>query len=314
MLTAHRRPHLDDGPAQAGAEPLTNRAREREGRHGSHEEATRIERLYEAAIELIGERGYAGTTVDEIVARAGVAKGTVYYHFKGKADLVSALLEDGLQRLAASFSGEMEGAQGPQETLRALVHAELTYIQRYQAFSKLLMSEMWRVDRDWQDGSASCSASEYVSVFAGVSRARASRKGAFRAGLDAQAAGSAIFGMVATAALDWLVFSAAEGRSRRSSRARSMVLGAVGRLTADGARAPGVPNRLRYAGSRRRAGTPTCATRCRPRARPDTSARTRPGRRRARSARCPPRSRSACPSPSGRDAARSCGSGCRSPR
>jgi len=55
-----------------------------------------IERLYQAAIDLIGEQGYAGTTVDEIVARAGVAKGTVYYHFKSKADLVSALLEDGL--------------------------------------------------------------------------------------------------------------------------------------------------------------------------------------------------------------------------
>jgi TetR/AcrR family transcriptional regulator, cholesterol catabolism regulator len=164
-----------------------------------------IERLYEAAIGLIGEQGYAGTTVDEIVARAGVAKGTVYYHFKSKSELVKALLDDGLQRLAASFKAEAEGAQGPEATLRALVHAELTYIRRYQAFSKLVMSEMWRVDRDWQEG-LRVLREEYVSVYAGCLE-QGVEAGVFRAGLDAQAAGSAIFGMVATAALDWLVFS-----------------------------------------------------------------------------------------------------------
>ena len=150
-----------------------------------------LERLFEAAIELIGEHGYAGTTVDEIVARAGVAKGTVYYHFKSKADLVSALLEDGLQSLAASLREETEGAQTPQEALRALVHAELAYIQRYQAFSKLVMSEMWRVDRDWQ-ASVGMLRAGYVSVFAGVI-AEGVTGGAFRAGLDAQTTASAVF-------------------------------------------------------------------------------------------------------------------------
>jgi TetR/AcrR family transcriptional regulator, cholesterol catabolism regulator len=164
-----------------------------------------IERLFGAAIDLIGEQGYAGTTVDEIVARAGVAKGTVYYHFKSKSELVKALLDDGLQRLAASFKAEAVGAQSAEGTLRALVHAELTYIQRYQAFSKLVMSEMWRVDRDWQEG-LRVLREEYVSVYARCLEEGVD-EGAFRAGLDAQAAGSAIFGMVATAALDWLVFS-----------------------------------------------------------------------------------------------------------
>jgi TetR/AcrR family transcriptional regulator, cholesterol catabolism regulator len=184
-----------------------------------------IERLYEAAVDLIGEHGYAGTTVDEIVARAGVAKGTVYYHFKSKAELVKALLDDGLQRLAASFKAEAEGAQGAEQTLRALVRAELAYIQRYQAFSKLVMSEMWRVDRDWQDG-LRVLRDQYVSVYArcldeGV------QEGAFRAGLDAQAAGSAIFGMVATTALDWLVFEPDKDIAQVEPGLLGLVMGAV---------------------------------------------------------------------------------------
>ncbi len=185
-----------------------------------------LDRLYAAAIELIGEHGYSATTVDEIVARAGVAKGTVYYHFKGKADLVSALLEDGLQRLAASFSAEIEGAQGPAEALRALVHAELLYIQRDQAFSKLVMSQMWRVDGDWQQD-LRLLREQYVSVFAGVI-AEGIESGAFRAGLDAQAAASTVFGMIATAALDWLVFRPEQTLDEVEAALTGMVLGAVG--------------------------------------------------------------------------------------
>lgn len=184
------------------------------------------ERLYGAAVELIAEHGYAGTTVDEIVARAGVAKGTVYYHFKGKAELVGALLEDGLQQLAASFKAETMGAQDPREALCSLVHAELTYIQHYQAFSKLVMSEMWRVDSDWQQG-LGLIRDEYVSVFAAV-LADGVEAGAFRAGLDAQATASIIFGMIATAVLDWLVFAPKKGLVEVEEALRTLVLGAVG--------------------------------------------------------------------------------------
>jgi AcrR family transcriptional regulator len=162
-----------------------------------------LERLYEAAVELIGEQGYAGTTVDEIVDRAGVAKGTVYYHFKGKAALVSALLEDGLARLAASFQSEIEGTSGPEEALRALVHAELAYIKRYQAFSK-----------------------RYAAVFVGV-LADGVASGAFRPELDIQATASTIFGMVATAALDWLVFTPQKALSDVETSLSALVMGAV---------------------------------------------------------------------------------------
>jgi AcrR family transcriptional regulator len=164
-----------------------------------------LERLYQAAIDLIGEHGYAGTTVDEIVARAGVAKGTVYYHFSGKSELVAALLEDGLRRLAASFSEEREGAQGAEGALRALIRAELAYIEQHQAFAKLVMSEMWRVDRDWRD-SLRTLRERYVAVVA-ETIAEGVADGTFRHDLDPDGTASALFGMVATAALDWRVFN-----------------------------------------------------------------------------------------------------------
>src|SRR4051812_28795223 len=49
--------------------------------------------LLRAARRLFGEQGYAATSVDEIVAAAGVTKGALYHHFGDKADLFRAVYE-----------------------------------------------------------------------------------------------------------------------------------------------------------------------------------------------------------------------------
>ncbi len=49
--------------------------------------------LLSAARELFGEHGFAETSADEIVARAGVTKGALYHHFSGKEDLFRAVFE-----------------------------------------------------------------------------------------------------------------------------------------------------------------------------------------------------------------------------
>lgn len=49
--------------------------------------------LLAAARELFGADGYAPTSLDEIAARAGVTKGALYHHFRGKADVFQAVYE-----------------------------------------------------------------------------------------------------------------------------------------------------------------------------------------------------------------------------
>src|SRR3954470_21788575 len=47
-----------------------------------------------AARALFGEHGYASTSIDEVVKRAGVTKGALYHHFRDKDDLFRAVVED----------------------------------------------------------------------------------------------------------------------------------------------------------------------------------------------------------------------------
>jgi AcrR family transcriptional regulator len=55
-------------------------------------EATR-QLLVSVARELFTERGYAATSVEDIIQRAGVARGALYHHFSGKDSLFRAVYE-----------------------------------------------------------------------------------------------------------------------------------------------------------------------------------------------------------------------------
>jgi Transcriptional regulator len=51
------------------------------------------QRLTDAAMDLMWENSYAGTSVDAICERAGAKKGSFYYFFKSKSELVAAAFE-----------------------------------------------------------------------------------------------------------------------------------------------------------------------------------------------------------------------------
>ncbi len=58
------------------------------------------DKIVSAALELFANKGFDKTTVDEIVNRAGVAKGTFYLYFKSKDDLVKEVAVDAMPIVA----------------------------------------------------------------------------------------------------------------------------------------------------------------------------------------------------------------------
>ncbi len=157
-------------------------------------------KLFDAAANLIGRQGLHATTVEQIVELAGVAKGTVYYHFKGKDELFQALLIEGLNRFAGTLRAQAEDTSRPSEALIRVVRAELENITRYEAFARLLMSQVWRADSLWSKEALRVLHEEIFAVIQGVLEA-GQAAGEFRVELDARMAAPVIFGMVAMAAL-----------------------------------------------------------------------------------------------------------------
>ena len=154
-------------------------------------------------MSLIAEQGFSATTVDDIALRAKVAKGTVYYNFKSKNELFEELLRHGIGRLTDEFRAAVAGLP-PGEAVAALVRAQLDYIRRYRAFAQLLLSEMWRTNREWQQ-TLILLREQAIAVIAEIVQAGVD-SGDLPAGLDVRVASSALFGVGLVMAVDWLVF------------------------------------------------------------------------------------------------------------
>jgi AcrR family transcriptional regulator len=68
-------------------------------------EATR-ERILDAAVELIAERGFAATSIDALCQRANIVRTAIYWHFGAKEGLVVPVIE----RVASAWIDEIQGA------------------------------------------------------------------------------------------------------------------------------------------------------------------------------------------------------------
>lgn len=49
--------------------------------------------ILDAADELFGQKGFDGTSTNDILEKVGIARGTLYYHFKSKEDIMDSLIE-----------------------------------------------------------------------------------------------------------------------------------------------------------------------------------------------------------------------------
>ncbi|MEU4741399.1 TetR/AcrR family transcriptional regulator [Actinosynnema sp. NPDC023658] len=161
------------------------------------------QKLFDAALRLVGERGAASVTVDEIAAEAGVAKGTVYYNFASKDALVDALLRHGVDLLAARLKAAEE-QEDTSAAMASLVEGMLGFFAEYPAFGQLLVSELWRTPGQWHD-TLSLLRDDIVSIVRGQVQ-RLADADRLPEGVQVATASAALFGTVLVIALDWQVF------------------------------------------------------------------------------------------------------------
>jgi AcrR family transcriptional regulator len=86
--------------------------------------AARRQTILAAALELFRERGFHGTSINDIGARAGVTGPALYRHFRGKEDVLAEAIREGSRRIAAATREALaDETRKPDEALEALVRA-----------------------------------------------------------------------------------------------------------------------------------------------------------------------------------------------
>jgi TetR/AcrR family transcriptional regulator, fatty acid metabolism regulator protein len=77
--------------------------------------------ILRAADELLVEKGYHETSIEDIAERVGISKGTVYLHFPSKEDLVVALLERGMRYFICSIDATLASPATRRAKLQAII-------------------------------------------------------------------------------------------------------------------------------------------------------------------------------------------------
>jgi len=100
--------------------------------------------LLEAALDLFVEKGFSATRSEEVAARAGVSKGTLFLYFPSKEELFKAVVRENLVRPVREGAAEVANFQGGSGELLELLMLE--WWHRYGAtkasgISKLMLSE-----------------------------------------------------------------------------------------------------------------------------------------------------------------------------
>jgi len=115
-----RPPRRRPGPAEAALRPPRLPALRPGPAGGARDEnrRARLRQIGESALDLFLAEGIPSVTIDQIVERAGVAKGSFYRYFRDKEELVAGLLEPLAENVASVFStsrAALASAQGSGE-------------------------------------------------------------------------------------------------------------------------------------------------------------------------------------------------------
>ncbi|WP_132116190.1 TetR/AcrR family transcriptional regulator [Actinocrispum wychmicini] len=82
------------------------------------------DRLIESTRELLWERGYVGMSPKVIMARADVGQGSMYHHFRGKADLARTAIDRTAAQMRADVSALLDGPGTATERITAYLRRD----------------------------------------------------------------------------------------------------------------------------------------------------------------------------------------------
>lgn len=101
-------------------------------------------RLKAAGLLLFGEKGYEGTSIDDIARQAKLAVGSFYQHFRSKRQLLLALMDELLEKLCQLQlrpRASTDVRLGIRELLSRAFSHDLRYLGAYRAWQEAVLSD-----------------------------------------------------------------------------------------------------------------------------------------------------------------------------
>ncbi len=159
----------------------------RRGRPGYDRES-----LLRVAVDVFNERGYDGTSMEDLATRLGITKSAIYHHVPGKAELLRLAVDRALDGLFAA-AAELADGDGPATArLELLIRRSVEVLVAELPFVTLLLRVRGNTD---VERAALARRREFDQLVADLVR-QAVAEGGIRPDVDAAVTARLLFGMV----------------------------------------------------------------------------------------------------------------------
>ncbi len=185
-------------------------------------------RVIEVASELFGRHGFKTVTMAEIAEAAGVARATVFNHFRSKHALIEAMTEDAIVAYRDMLDATLADAETPTaDLIRRLFEEMGAGIESGRQFFQAIFPEIARIQLGLDDGGVARSAQEEVNARVLRLVERGQQRGELSSDLDAETLANAIHALSNGTIASWLYGDSTEPLVARMCAAAEVLLSPV---------------------------------------------------------------------------------------
>ena len=102
----------------------------------------KYQRILDAAVEVIAERGYFNSPVSAIAKKAGVADGTIYLYFKSKDEVLQTAIDSTFGRFFGQVEEQFQSLADPRAQLEYIAQVHLESHSLNRSMTILMQTEM----------------------------------------------------------------------------------------------------------------------------------------------------------------------------
>ena len=100
-------------------------------------------KIFETSMKLFAEKGYDATSIEDITATVGVAKGTLYYHFASKEEIFNFLIDEGMKLLQNSVDIKTAKFSNYIDKIKAIILIQIKIVIKYEDLITILLSQFF---------------------------------------------------------------------------------------------------------------------------------------------------------------------------
>ncbi len=160
--------------------------------------------IYSAAASLFGEKGFERTSLDEVARKAGVAKGTIFYHFQSKDKLFSELIREGIEEMTRRIDAIAAMDASAEKKIDLVVEFHFEFFKDNRDMCHMILGQMGNFQKRWQQNIELIRGSYLRSMEKIIAEAK--RENVISRSFDTDSLIITLFSLLAVSAIDWAIF------------------------------------------------------------------------------------------------------------